>query len=157
SCSGKSENARTYQQGRYESGSRLQGLRMKILVAEDDFPSRELLTEILTAWGYEVLQAANGFEALGQLAHGLPDLGLLDIQMPLLDGFGVIRQIRCDERYRSLRVIALTAYAMREDRERATRAGFDAYLSKPVEIEALRALIASRLLPAPLLANPPCQ
>ena len=115
-----------------------------ILIAEDDFPSRELLAEILASWGYSVVQAANGIEALEQIAARRPDLVLLDIQMPLLDGFGVIERVRGDERFRSLPVIALTAYAMREDRERTACAGFDAHLSKPVELETLQALISAR-------------
>ena len=115
-----------------------------ILIAEDDFPSRELLAEILASWGYAVVQAANGIEALEQIAASRPDLVLLDIQMPFLDGFGVIEQVRGDERLRALPVVALTAYAMREDRQRTARAGFDAHLSKPVELEALHALISAR-------------
>jgi two-component system, cell cycle response regulator DivK len=115
----------------------------KILVTEDDSPSRELLSEMLTSWGYEVIQASNGIEALEQIAVGQPDLVLLDIQMPLLDGFGVIERVRSDERFQSLPVVALTAYAMREDRQRTARAGFDAHLSKPVEMPALQAMVAA--------------
>jgi CheY-like chemotaxis protein len=117
----------------------------KILIAEDDFASRELLAEILIGWGYHVVQAANGLEALQQAAASAPDLVLLDIQMPLLDGFGVIERLRRDPKLAGLPVVALTAYAMRDDRARTTRAGFDAHIAKPLEMAALRDVLESRL------------
>ena len=113
----------------------------KILVAEDDFPSRELLTEILLQWGYEVAQASNGVEALEQIEQMLPDLVLLDIQMPLLDGFGVIARIRSDPRSAALPVVAISAYAMRDDSRRICSAGFDAHVAKPLDFKALRVLL----------------
>lgn len=119
----------------------------RILVAEDDLPSRELLVEILSGWGYEVIQACNGKEALQKIEETRPDLVLLDIQMPELDGFGVLRRLRENPRFAALPVVALTAYAMREDRDRTQTAGFDAHLSKPVDLGSLRALL-DRGLPA---------
>ena len=113
----------------------------KILVAEDDLPSRELLVEILTGWGYEVIQASNGREALQKVEESRPDVVLLDIQMPELDGFGVLRRLRENPRFAALPVVALTAYAMREDRDRTGQAGFDAHISKPVNLGSLRALL----------------
>ena len=113
----------------------------KILVAEDDFPSRELLTEILLEWGYEVAQASNGVEALEQIEQMRPDLVLLDIQMPLLDGFGVIARIRSDPRSAALPVVAISAYAMRDDSRRICSAGFDAHVAKPLDFEVLRVLL----------------
>ena len=112
-----------------------------ILVAEDDIPSRELLTEILLDWGYEVIEASNGVEALRQVEEKRPDLVLLDLQMPLLDGYGAIESIRSDPQLTSLPVVAITAHAMKEDRERILRAGFDAHLPKPLNVESLRALL----------------
>ena len=113
----------------------------KILVAEDDLPSRELLAEILTDWGYEVVLASNGVEALAHIEQMSLDLVLLDIQMPLLDGFGVIARIRGDPRSAVLPVVALSAYAMREDRHRISSAGFDTQLAKPLDLGALRVLL----------------
>jgi CheY-like chemotaxis protein len=113
----------------------------KILVAEDDFPSRELLAEILLEWGYEVVQATNGVEALALIEQVRPDLVLLDIQMPLLDGFGVIAKIRGDPRSATLPVVAISAYAMRDDKHRIGNAGFDASLSKPLDLGTLRTLL----------------
>ena len=110
----------------------------KILVAEDDLASRELIREILEARGYEVVEVGDGQEAVQKIAEKKPDLVLLDIQMPLLDGFGVLRQLRQDSRFASLPVVAVTAYAMRGDREKALAAGFDAYLTKPLNAAALK-------------------
>ncbi|OFW08731.1 MAG: two-component system response regulator [Acidobacteria bacterium RIFCSPLOWO2_12_FULL_59_11] len=117
------------------------GETKKILIAEDDPASRELLREILDALGYEVIAACDGVEALQKIVAAQPDLVLLDIQMPILDGFAVLRQIRQDTRFATLPVMALTAYAMKEDREKALRAGFNAHISKPVNVAALRTQI----------------
>ena len=87
----------------------------KILVAEDDLASRELIREILEARGYEVVEVGDGQEAVQKIAEKKPDLVLLDIQMPLLDGFGVLRQLRQDSRFASLPVVAVTSYAMGGD------------------------------------------
>jgi len=113
----------------------------KILIAEDDFPSRELLTELLLEWGYEVAQATNGVEALAMIEQTRPDLVLLDIQMPILDGFAVIARIRSDPRSAALPVVAISAYAMRDDSRRICNAGFDAHVAKPLNSVALRALL----------------
>ncbi len=110
----------------------------KILVAEDDLASRELIREILEARGYEVVEVGDGQEAVQKIAEKKPDLVLLDIQMPLLDGFGVLRQLRQDSRFACLPVVAVTSYAMGGDREKALAAGFDAYLTKPLNAAALK-------------------
>ena len=110
----------------------------KILVAENDLASRELVREILEPCGYQVLEARDGREALQRVEETEPDLVLLDIQMPVLDGSAVLRQLRQDSRFASLPVVAVTAYAMRGDREKALAAGFDAYLTKPLNAAALK-------------------
>ncbi len=117
----------------------------KILVAEDDLASRELIREILEARGYEVVEVGDGQEAVQKIAEKKPDLVLLDIQMPLLDGFGVLRQLRQDSRFASLPVVAVTSYAMGGDREKALAAGFDAYLTKPINAAALNKQIEQLL------------
>jgi CheY-like chemotaxis protein len=109
----------------------------KILVAEDNLPNRELIREILETRGYEVIEACDGQEALDKLEQTEPDLVLLDIQMPVLDGFAVIRQIRENPRFATLRVLAVTAYAMQGSRESFLGAGFDGYLSKPIDMAVL--------------------
>ena len=107
-------------------------------MADDNPVSRELVCEVLQAPGRSIVQAADGEEALEKIAEETPDLVLLDIQMPVLDGFGVIRRIRIDPRTAALPVLAVTAFAMKGDRARALAAGFDAYITKPIDAAALR-------------------
>jgi two-component system cell cycle response regulator DivK len=109
----------------------------KILVAEDGPVNRELLRELLGNRGYTVIEACNGQEALDMVEQSRPDLLLLDIGMPVLDGFAVIRRIRENPRFATLPVVAVTAYAMRNDRENVLKAGFDGYLSKPIHARDL--------------------
>jgi CheY-like chemotaxis protein len=110
----------------------------KILVADDNVASRELIREVLELSNYEVIEASDGLDALHKARQSTPDLVLVDIQMPHLDGYGVLRELRADPRCEGLRVLALTAFAMQSDRERAMNAGFDGYITKPVEIATLR-------------------
>lgn len=110
---------------------------MKILIAEDSAVNRELLRELLEMRGHEVLEAVNGQEALDMIGQMRPDLLILDIGMPVLDGFGAITKIRADPQLMNLRVLAATAYAMRGDRDKVLQAGFDGYVSKPIDSRAL--------------------
>jgi two-component system, cell cycle response regulator DivK len=117
----------------------------KILVADDKAAGRELVRTVLENRGYEVIEAENGIEAL-DLAHRLqPDLIILDIHMPGLDGFGVIEELRAGGLFAATPVIALTASAMQGDKRKALAAGFSAYISKPVSLGTLRAEV-ERLL-----------
>jgi CheY-like chemotaxis protein len=117
----------------------------KIVIAEDNPAGRELLSELIQGWGYEVIEAADGREALQKIIETAPDLVLCDIQMPEQDGYAVIQSLRQDPRFTKLPVIALTAFAMRGDKEKTLAAGFDGHQSKPVEFESLKADI-ERLL-----------
>jgi two-component system cell cycle response regulator DivK len=109
----------------------------KILIAEDNAVNRELLRELLEVRGYTVVEACDGEEALRMIEQTQPDLLLLDIGMPVLDGFGVMRKIREYPRFASLPVVAVTAYAMQGDREKILYSQFDGYLSKPVNSRSL--------------------
>ena len=109
----------------------------KILIAEDNPVSRELLREMLSVTPHQVVEARDGREALTKMAEFDPDVVLLDINMPVLDGLGVIHEIRGDPRFSRRPVMAITAFAMKEDRDRILAAGFDAYMSKPIEMSAL--------------------
>ena len=111
----------------------------RILIAEDNPVNRELLHELLEARGYAVEEAENGQEALQMIAQSRPDALLLDLNMPILDGFSTVRKIREDASISSLPVLAVTAYAMRGDREKTLEAGFDGYLSKPINPAVLDA------------------
>ena len=120
---------------------------MTILIADDNAFSRELMRELLEASGHVILEAVNGRSALDLIRRCGPDLVFLDLQMPLQDGFSVIRELRNDSRFRNLSVVAVTASAMIGDRERAIAAGFDSYIAKPIdlcEVEAQVAAVASR-------------
>ncbi|MFQ5816465.1 MAG: response regulator [Terriglobia bacterium] len=113
----------------------------KILVAEDDSASRELLAEIFQRGGCQVVEACDGREALQKAEEIHPDLVLLDLQMPRLDGFTVLRQLRQNPCLAALPVLALTAYAMQGDREKVLAAGFDGYIAKPIDAAALKTQI----------------
>jgi two-component system, cell cycle response regulator DivK len=116
-----------------------------ILIADDRASSRELLRIVLERAGYAVIEAEDGEAALKQARTGNPDLILLDLQMPRLDGYGVLAQLRIDPRFSKTPVLALTASAMTGDREKILAAGFTDYLSKPAGPELLREAVA-RLL-----------
>jgi CheY-like chemotaxis protein len=109
-----------------------------IVVAEDDPSSRELVCEILEAQGYHVVETGNGPDALDKIQKLIPDLVLMDIQMPGAGGMTVIQQIRQDRRTAKVPVVAVTAHAMAGDRERILSSGFDGYISKPVDAVLLR-------------------
>lgn len=118
---------------------------IKIAVVEDNLDNRLLVQAILMDT-YEVVEYENGAEALLGIRSERPDLVLLDISLPGLDGLGVLKELRADPALRDLPVIALTAHAMAGDRERYLAAGFDDYFAKPiVDEDALLSLI-ERLL-----------
>ncbi len=116
-----------------------------ILVADDDPIGRELVREILESQGYRVTEAGDGAGALSAIRATPPDLVLLDIQMPVLDGFGVIQELRREHQFHSLPVFALTAFAMRGDKQKALAAGFNGYIAKPINVSAFRELIRQAL------------
>jgi len=109
----------------------------RALIAEDNAVNRELLRELLEARGYDVAEARNGQEALQMIEQSRPDILLLDLGMPVLDGYSVARKIRDNPQLANLPVLAVTAYAMRGDRERILESGFDGYLSKPINAACL--------------------
>jgi two-component system cell cycle response regulator DivK len=110
----------------------------KVLVVDDNPISRELIHEVLENSDLTVVEAENGEEALNMIVLERPDIVLLDIQLPVFDGYEVLRRVRSDPRLNKLPVIALTAYAMQQDREKAFAAGFDDYITKPIDAAALR-------------------
>jgi two-component system cell cycle response regulator DivK len=115
--------------------------RAQILVVEDNAKNMKLVRDVLQATGYRTLEATTGGGAL-QLAleHG-PDLVLMDVQLPDIDGVEALGRLRADERTASIPVLALTAQAMHGDRERFLAAGFDDHIPKPLDVvELLRAV-----------------
>ena len=121
-------------------------MRRRILLVEDNPQNRYLVTFLLEKNGYEVVVAEDGEEALAMLASRTPDLILMDMQLPKLDGYEATRRIKANEDYRDIPLVALTAHSMKGDRGKAIDAGCDEYVTKPVDAEGLVALI-ERLLP----------
>lgn len=120
------------------SSLNLRDAMKRILVVDDKATSRELLRTVLQKNGYTILEAADGGEALQKARTENPDMILLDLQMPVRNGYEVLSELRQDSRYATLPIIALTASAMQGDREKALAAGFTAYLTKPVTLSDLR-------------------
>ena len=112
-------------------------MKQRILIVEDDPVNRQLLTMWLYKIGdFEVLQATNGEEALEMVVANPPDCILMDLKMPLLDGWEATRRIRARELHHHVPIIAVTAQALVGDEERALEAGCDAYISKPIDTRA---------------------
>jgi len=116
-----------------------------VLVADDKATSRELVRTVLEKIGYIVVEASDGIEALRNARESKPDLIILDLHMPGLDGFGVVREIRLDRDLAATPVMALTASAMQGDRERALSAGFTSYIAKPIQLSMLRSEVERML------------
>jgi two-component system, cell cycle response regulator DivK len=109
----------------------------RVLVVEDNEMNMKLVRDVLQARGYRVIEATNGRQGVELAAEHTPDLVLMDIHLPDIDGAEALGRLRADDRTAPIPVIALTARAMRGDRERFQAAGFDGYVSKPVNIGEL--------------------
>jgi len=118
-----------------------------ILLVEDNELNRDMLSRRLVRKGYDVLIAEDGAKGLSAATDGKPDLILMDMSLPVLDGWEATRRLKAEPQTRAIPVIALTAHAMSSDREKAVAAGCDDYDTKPVELERLLAKI-ERLLQA---------
>jgi two-component system, cell cycle response regulator DivK len=103
----------------------------RILVVEDQEDLRGILRDLLTSSGYEMLEAADGGAGVAKAKSDRPDLILMDIQLPVLDGYEATRQIKADPDLRSVPVIAVSSFAMKGDEEKARAAGCDHYITKP--------------------------
>jgi len=106
----------------------------QVLVVEDNEKNMKLFRDVLQASGYRLLEATTGERAMALAAEHQPNLVLMDIQLPDIDGVEALGRLRADARTASIPVVALTAQAMHGDRERFLDAGFDAYISKPVDV-----------------------
>jgi two-component system cell cycle response regulator DivK len=124
----------------------------RILLVEDNTLNRDALMRFLVRRGHEMLIAVDGAEAVQMARERRPDLMLLDLSLPIMDGWEVTRRLRSDALTRSLPIIALSAHALRGDRESALEAGADDFESKPVDVPRLLAKIDA-LLPAPAAAE----
>lgn len=117
----------------------------KILLAEDNELNRDMLSRRLQRRGYDVVIATDGEQAVAKSATEFPDLLLLDVGLPIIDGLEVARRIRSNPQLSSLPILGLSAHAMQGDKERALAAGCDDYDTKPVDIERLLTKISHLL------------
>ena len=103
----------------------------RILVVEDQEDLRGILRDLLTGSGYEVAEAADGRDGVAKALSERPDLILMDIQLPILDGYEATRQIKADPNLNAIPIIAVSSYAMKGDEEKARASGCDHYVTKP--------------------------
>ncbi|HEV8718041.1 MAG TPA: response regulator [Candidatus Binatia bacterium] len=117
----------------------------RILVVEDEEDNRRIVRDLLTSVGYEIIEAVTGEEGVKAAETQLPDLILMDIQLPGLDGYEATRQIRANPALRQVPIIAVTSYALSGDDVKAFEAGCNGYVSKPFSPRALLAKIREYL------------
>ena len=125
------------------------GSLAKILVVEDNQDNREMVVKALKFNGYEAVEAVDGEEAIEKAKAEHPDLILLDIFLPKMDGYEVTKRLKGDYEVRSIPIIALTAHAMKGNREEALAAGCDGYIPKPIDVRELPKQIQRFLKPRP--------
>ena len=109
----------------------------KILIADDNQDSRELVIKILAREGYVLIEAIDGEDALNKVSSEKPDLILMDISMPKIDGYELTRRLKSHNDLSKIPIIALTAHAMKGDREKALDAGCNEYITKPINVREL--------------------
>ena len=117
----------------------------RILIVEDTEDNRQIMRDLLTNAGFEIIEAYDGEAAVAVAGEFVPDLILMDIQLPILDGYEAIRRIKADTRLRRIPIIAVTSYALSGDREQARAAGCDGYVAKPFSPRQLLATIRELL------------
>lgn len=120
-------------------------MTQRILVVEDQEDNRRILRDLLTSVGYETLEAVNGEQGVAAAISEHPDLILMDIQLPVLDGYEATRRIKADPDLRDIPVIVVTSYALSGDEAKARAAGCDAYVTKPYSPRQLLATIREYL------------
>jgi two-component system cell cycle response regulator DivK len=117
----------------------------KILVVEDQEDNRQILRDLLASVDYEMVEAENGQEALTAVVEHKPDLILMDIQLPIMDGYEATRRIKADPATKAIPIIVVTSYALSGDEGKAREAGCDAYVTKPYSPRQLLAKIREYL------------
>jgi two-component system cell cycle response regulator DivK len=113
----------------------------RILVVDDQPDNRQIIRDLLAATDYELTEAEDGEQALAAVARQPPDLILMDIQLPIMDGYEATRRIKADPALRSIPIIAVTSYALSGEEQKARAAGCDAYVTKPCSPRLLLAKI----------------
>lgn len=117
--------------------------RKRVLIVDDDEDLREVMQDVIMGLGHEALQAPNAEAAVELASRGDVDVALIDLGLPLVDGFELARRLRATERGARTRLVALTGYSDAQSRKSAEEAGFDDYLVKPVGPDAIVALVSS--------------
>ncbi len=117
----------------------------RILVVEDQEDNRQIIRDMLAPTDYEIIEAENGEEALAEIAKQRPDLILMDIQLPSMDGYTATRRIKADPALRSIPIIAVTSYALSGEDKKAREAGCDDYIPKPYSPRELLAKVRQYL------------
>ena len=105
----------------------------RVLVVEDQAENLDLMVYLLSAFGHETMVARDGAEGVAVVTQGYPELVVMDLQMPVMNGYQAATQIKADPRLSSIPLVAVTAHAMVGDREQIIAAGFDGYLTKPID------------------------
>src|SRR5579864_2592801 len=113
----------------------------RILVVEDQEDNRQIIRDMLSATDYEITEAENGEQALAAIAKQRPDLILMDIQLPIMDGYEATRRIKADPALKSIPIIAVTSYALSGEEQKARVAGCDDYVPKPYSPRQLLTII----------------
>jgi len=116
-------------------------MKKRILVVEDQEDNRQILRDLLANAGYDMIEAEDGEQAIKLAASHQPDLILMDIQLPLVDGYEATRRLKADPSLMNIPIIVVTSYALSGDEEKARQAGCDAYVAKPYSPRALLAKI----------------
>jgi two-component system cell cycle response regulator DivK len=117
----------------------------RILIVEDTEDNRQILRDLLTAAGYELIEAVDGAAGVAMAAKHKPDLVLMDIQLPLVDGYEATRRIKADPALSHIPIVAVTSYALSGDEEKARAAGCDGYIAKPFSPRQLLAKVRELL------------
>ena len=117
----------------------------RILVVEDNPKNLKLVRDVLTHSGYEVIEATSGEDGVRLAGEASPDLILMDLQLPGIDGAEALRQIRAGDRNPGVPIVAVTAFAMNEDRDRAFDSGFNGYVQKPISVRGFTQQISDFL------------
>jgi CheY-like chemotaxis protein len=123
--------------------------KSRVLIVEDYDDAREMYAEYLSSSGFEMQQAANGQDAIRQAIETRPDIVVMDLSMPVMDGWETVRRLRTDERTAQIPVVALTGHVLTEFSRRARQSGFDGFLTKPCLPEELAAEIRRVLVESP--------
>ena len=117
----------------------------KILIADDLRENRTLMKDVLTYYGYEVIETQDGAEAVRLTKEHMPALVFMDVQMPVMDGIAAMKMLKADPETKNIKIISLSGFAMDTEKAQFLSAGFDDYISKPIDIRKLPALIQKHL------------